>query len=263
MQVGIVGVGLLSAGLEGWIKGRQVLGGTSSYRQGPAPEPEPTLLPANECRRSSDAVRWAMHVAHEAILQAAIDPREVATVFASSGGEMGVLDKLCRALTTADRALSPTLFHQSVHNTAAGYWGIATGCRHSSTALSCYDDSAAAGLVEAVAYATVEERPVLLVTYDLPTPSPLDRARPIRSAFAAALLLTPSANGAPVRAEVTLTAASQCQISEMEDDTLEQLRRENPAARLLPLLRGLAQPGCHRASLNVLEDQRLVVEVES
>ena len=125
-------------------------------------------------------------------------------MFASSGGEMAVLDQLCRALTTPDRALSPTLFHQSVHNTAAGYWGIATGCQQSSTALSSYDDSSALGLLEAVAYATVEERPVLFVAYDLPSPHRSTRARPIRSAFAAALVMTPSASGAPVHADLTL-----------------------------------------------------------
>ncbi len=263
MKVGILGVGLLSAGLDGWVKGRAVLAGTSSYSPRSVPEPEAALLPANERRRSSDAVRWAMHVAHEAVLQSAVDPQDVATVFASSGGEMGVLDTLCRALTTADRALSPTLFHQSVHNTAAGYWGIATGCQQSSTALSSYDDSSAAGLLEAVAYATVEERPVLFVVYDLPPPPPLDRARPIRSAFAAALVMTPLANSAPVRAGITLAAASHAEVTEMEDHTLEQLRRDNPAGRLLPLLRALAQPGCQRANLNVLDDQRLVVEIES
>ena len=184
-------------------------------------------------------------------------------MFASSGGEMAVLDQLCRALTTTDRALSPTLFHQSVHNTAAGYWGIATGCQQSSTALSSYDDSSALGLLEAAAYATVEERPVLFVAYDLPSPPPLDRARPIRSAFAAALVMPPSASTAPVRADLTLAASSQAEVTEMEHQTLEGLRRGNPAARLLPLLRALAQTGSHRACLNVLDDQRLVVDIES
>ncbi|HET9845877.1 MAG TPA: hypothetical protein VFQ02_08995, partial [Nitrospira sp.] len=98
MQVGILGVGLLSAGLDGWMTGRPILAGASSYSPGSVPEPEPTLLPANERRRSSDAVRWALHVAHEAVLLSALDAQELATVFASSGGEMGVLDKLCRAL---------------------------------------------------------------------------------------------------------------------------------------------------------------------
>ena len=31
MRVGIVGVGLLSAGLEGWVKGREVLGGIRPF----------------------------------------------------------------------------------------------------------------------------------------------------------------------------------------------------------------------------------------
>ena len=263
MKVGILGVGLLSAGLDGWVKGRAVLAGTSSYSPGSVPEPEPSLLPANERRRSSDAVRWALHVAEEAVRQSTLRAQEVATVFASSGGEMAVLDQLCRALTTTDRALSPTLFHQSVHNTAAGYWGIATGCQQSSTALSSYDDSSALGLLEAAAYATVEERPVLFVAYDLPSPPPLDRARPIRSAFAAALVMTPSARTASVRADLTLAASSQAEVTEMEHQTLEGLRRGNPAARLLPLLRALAQTGSHRACLNVLDDQRLVVDIES
>ena len=263
MKVGILGVGLLSAGLDGWVKGRAVLAGTSSYSPGSVPEPEPSLLPANERRRSSDAVRWALHVAEEAVRQSTLRAQEVATVFASSGGEMAVLDQLCRALTTTDRALSPTLFHQSVHNTAAGYWGIATGCQQSSTALSSYDDSSALGLLEAATYATVEERPVLFVAYDLPSPPPLDRARPIRSAFAAALVMTPSARTAPVRADLTLAASSQAEVTEMEHQTLEGLRRGNPAARLLPLLRALAQTGSHRACLNVLDDQRLVVDIES
>ena len=105
------------------------------------PDPDAGLLPANERRRSTVGVRWALHVAQEAMAQSRLDPRDVATVFASSGGEMGVLDQLCRALATTERIISPTLFHQSVHNTAAGYWGIATSCQQSSTALSCYDDS--------------------------------------------------------------------------------------------------------------------------
>ena len=263
MKVGILGVGLLSAGLDGWIQGRTVLAGTSFYRPDTVPQPEAGLLPPNERRRSSDAVRWAMQVAHEAVLQSTIDPRDAATVFASSSGEMGVLDQLCRALATTDRAMSPTLFHQSVHNTAAGYWGIATGCQQSSTALSARDDSSSVGLLEAAIYATAETRPVLFVSYDLPPPPPLDHACPIRSAFATALLLTPMRDRAPACATLTLAAAGHGDVTEMEEPALEQLRRDNAAARLLPLLRALAQAGRHSLNLNVLDDQRLAVEIES
>jgi len=263
MRIGIVGVGVLSAGLQGWTIGREVLACRRPFRRDVIPDPEATLLPANERRRSTAGVRWAVHVAQEAMVQSRLDPRDVATVFASSGGEMGVLDQLCRALTTTERILSPTLFHQSVHNTAAGYWGIATRCQQSSTALSCYDDSCAAGLLEAAAYAVTEERPVLFVSYDLPAPDPLIRVRPIQSAFAAALVMT--ATPAAEMSNVTLSLASaECgEVTKMSDVGLERLRVDNPSGRLLPMLRALAGAGPHTIRMDVLGDQRLVMEIEA
>ena len=261
MRVGVLGVGLLAAGLEGWPVGREVLAGIRPFTPGTTPEPDASLLPANERRRSSDCVRWAVQAAQEAIGQSGLDPREVATVFASSGGEMDVLDRLCKTLATEERVVSPTLFHQSVHNTAAGYWGIATSCQQSSTALSCYDDSCAAGLLEAVSFAVVEERPVLFVAYDLPAPDPLNDARPIAWGFAAALVLAPFPDRALATLEVTLTGASGRDVSCLAVDQLERLRLDNPAARLLPALQALATARPERVVMNLLDDQRVLVEV--
>ncbi len=263
MNVGILGIGLLSAGLDGWVYGRDVLAGRKAYAPDSLPNPEAALLPSNERRRSSDTVRWAVHVAQEAIVHSGLDPREVATVFASSGGEMGVMDAVCRTLATTDRAVSPTLFHQSVHNAAAGYWGIATGCQQSSTALSCHDDSCAVGLLEAVTYATTEERPVLFVSYDLPPPEPLNQARPITSAFAMALVMTPFADRAPARLSMRVVAAGKSDVTPMPDGALEQLRRDNPAARLLPVLLALARTAPHCVNVDLLDDQRLAVEIQA
>jgi Beta-ketoacyl synthase, N-terminal domain len=263
MRVGVMGVGLLGGGLEGWAKGREVLMGARPFHFDSLPNPEASLLPANEQRRSTASVRWAVHVAQEAMSQSGLDPRDVATVFASSGGEMGVLDQLCRALATTERIISPTLFHHSVHNTAAGYWGIATSCQQSSTALSCYDDSGAAGLLEAVTYATMENCPVLFVSYDLPAPDPLIRARSIQSAFATALVLTAASTaGTSAAASVTLTPAEGGEVTGMPDIDLERLRVDNPSARLLPMLRALAGTDPCTICMNVLGDQRLVVEIE-
>jgi hypothetical protein len=263
MKVGILGVGLLSAGLDGWANGRDVLAGRKAYAPNAWPNPEAALLPSNERRRSSDSVRWAVHVAQEAMVHSGLDPREVATIFASSGGEMGVLDALCRTLATTDRAVSPTLFHQSVHNAAAGYWGIATGCQQSSTALSCHDDSCAVGLLEAVTYATTEERPVLFVSYDLPPPAPLNQARPLGSAFATALVMTPFADGAPARVAMRVVATGESAVTPMPDGALEHLRRDNPAARLLPVLLALARRGFHSANVDLLNEQRLAMEIQA
>jgi hypothetical protein len=261
MHVAVQGIGLLAPGLEGWAESRPVLAGQRPYRRGHLPDPEATLLPPNERRRSSDCVRWAVQVAQEAITQSGLDARDVATVYASSGGETSALDRLCRSLATPERVVSPTLFHQSVHNTAAGYWGIATSCQQSSTALSCYDDTFAAGLLEALTFVCVEARPVLLVAYDLALPFPLSEARPIQDGFAAAVVLTPPAEARLAELAVRLEGSNGRNPSTMKEEALEHLRMDNPAARSLPLLGAVASGGRSSVRLNFLDDQRLFIQV--
>jgi hypothetical protein len=48
----------------------------------------------------------------------------------------------------------------------------------------------------------------------------------------------------------------------MPDQDLERLRLDNPAARMLPLLRALALGGRHTIHMNVLDDQLLAVEAD-
>lgn len=262
MKVSIQGIGLLAPGLEGWRAGRGVLAGTEAFVPMAVRDPDATLLPPNERRRSSDCVRWAVHVAQEAIAQSGLDPREVPTVFASSGGEMGVLDTLCRSLATPERVISPTLFHQSVHNTASGYWSIATTCQQSATALSCYDDSFAAGLLEAVTFVCAEQRPVLLVAYDLAVPAPLNEARPIATGFAVALVLAPPFEGSLAAMGLRLDEARQDEPASMQDFVLDQVRQDNPAARSLPLLSAIAAGGSQTVRLSLLDSQVLVLDLD-
>lgn len=263
MKVDIVGIGLLAPGLNGWEAGRAVLAGLHQFEPAGVPDPEAALLPPNERRRSSDSVRWAVHVAQQAIGQSGLNPHDMPTVFASSDGEMHVFDKLSRTLATPERLISPTLFHQSVHNTAAGYWGIATTGQASSTALSCYDDSFAAGLLEAVTMVSVERCPVLLVVYDLDAPTPLREARPITSGFAVAMALIQESERPIVRMQVRLEEFDGREVNGLEDTALEQVRRDNPAARSLPLLRAIA--ACHRqiVKLKLLDAQQIIVDIES
>jgi hypothetical protein len=164
-------------------------------------------------------------------------------------------------LATPERVISPTLFHQSVHNTAAGYWGIATTCQQSSTALSCYDDSLAVGLLEATTFVFVEKRPVLLVAYDLAVPAPLDEARPITTGFAVALVLMPPPSERSLAdMHLRLDEACRDEPTKLQDPALERLRLDNPAARALPLLTALARGGDRTIRLDLLHDQQLVVE---
>jgi hypothetical protein len=260
MALYVNGIGTLGPGLAGWAGSRAVLAGESRSCETDIPEPSASVLPPNEQRRSSEIVRWAMHVAQEAIQQAEADAHEVATVFASSDGETGVLDRLCTALATPQRVISPTLFHHSVHNAASGYWGIATGSQQSSTVLACYDSSFCAALLEAASYAHVEGRPVLLVAYDLPPPPPLYAARPLRGGFAAALLLTRTP--APqnlVRLDLALSNDRSEHVTRMADARLEDLRSGNQAARSLPLLAAIAKRRVAPVRLEYLEDQHLLI----
>lgn len=263
MHVAVHGIGLLASGLEGWEASREILAGVTPYQRGVAPDPEAAILPPNERRRSSDGVRWAVQVAQEAIDQSGLDPRDVPTVFASSGGEMGVFDQLCRVMASEDRRVSPTLFHQSVHNTAAGYWGIATSGQQSSTALSCYDDSFAAGWLEAIAMVCSEQRPVLLVAYDMAVPTPLNDARPITEGFAVAFMLGPLSDGSPMVVRMSVEQANGRQSALLQDGVLEQLRLDNPAARSLPLLCAIAKAVPQTVRLTLLDAQQLILTIES
>lgn len=264
-------VGLMAPGLAGWAASQAVLAGQRPYVAEPIPAAMATLLPANERRRVTATIKLALQVAQEAMAQAVLAPGSspdtgrtglaVRTVFASSGGDSEVLDKICTALTQPDRPVSPTHFHQSVHNTPAGYWAIATDCMQSSVSLSAYDGSFVAGLWEAVALVWADQARVLLVAYDLPPPFPLAEHRQIVAPFGVALLLNP-APSANRLALLRLGRETTGSVDRLDDAGLERLRAGNPAARGLPLLRAIARGAVGRVILAAGANATLSVEVE-
>ena len=80
----------------------------------------------------------------------ALPAASLATVFASSDADLAIIHRICLALTATPRLISPTDFHNSVHNAAAGYWSIAAGARAASTTISAHDGSFAAGLARSL-----------------------------------------------------------------------------------------------------------------
>ncbi len=257
----VEGVGLMAPGLAGWPNGRAVLAGERPYTAEPMPAASAALLPANERRRTTATVKLALHVAQAAALQADIDPSTMPTVLASSGGDSEVVDRICSALTLPERPVSPTHFHHSVHNTPAGYWAIANRCPEASLSLSAYDDSFAAGLMEAAALAWTDRTRVLLVAYDLPPPFPLSERRVIVAPFAVALVLNPTADGKRLAA-LRLEQRANRSASRMGDSQLETLRLGNPAARSLPLLRAIARSTVSRVTVSTGESGWLELEIE-
>ncbi len=253
-------VGLLGPGLPHWPAAAQVLAG-GAY------SPRPTVIPAVEClpgaerRRTGTVVRLALAAGLEALARGAADATKLPTVFASSGGDGLNCHEICATLASPERQISPTRFHNSVHNAAAGYWGIATGATAAANALCGHDASFGAGLLEALAQMQVEATAVLLIAYDASYPEPMRSVRPIPDAFAVAMLLAPGdGRRALARLTVALTGAPPTRMDEVR---LEALRRSIPAARSLPLLQRLALGTPGGVVIDYLEEQRLSVEVDT
>ncbi|MCF6209260.1 MAG: beta-ketoacyl synthase chain length factor [Gammaproteobacteria bacterium] len=241
IKVYISAVGLAAPGLEGWAKGCRVLTGERPYLSQPLDRYKPRLLPANERRRATEVVRLAFRACEDALDNSNLDPGSLAGVFASSGGDYPIIDQICRALRQPQRAVSPTQFHNSVHNAAAGYWSIATGSRAPSISLAGYDGSFSAGLLEAATQVMLEGLPALLAVYDIPPPPPLLAERSILDPFAVTLILDAAPDDACLAALTLYSGTESEDESQMGEIALEAVRLGNPAARSLPLLRAIAR----------------------
>lgn len=237
----IEAIGLFAPGFSGWNEGRKVLSGEVPYAHAPLPRYKPALLTGNEKRRATNSVRIAFGACENVIGDRLEEAASLASVFVSCGGDYGVHDQICRGLLQDQIMLSPTQFHNSVHNAPAGYWSIATGSCAPSVSLSAFDCSVSAGLMEALPLVSLEEQAALLVFSDGQTSEPMWATRKVEEAFAAAFWLTPTKTpGSIARLELVLednsVQDSPCRLPE-----LEKLRVGNPAARVLPLLEGLAR----------------------
>ncbi len=253
------GIGVVGPGLADWPSLAAVLTGERAYAPGPTVAPPPALLPPAERRRTGAAVRLALAAGLAAVTDGGADAQRLATVFASSNGDGAICDEICSTLASAHRDISPTRFHNSVHNAASGYWSIALRATPPSTALCAYDGSFAAGLIEALSQLVCGGESVLLVAYETEYPEPLRAKRPLAGAFAVALLLEarPGAR-AYARLEAKLVREAP---ERLHEPPLEALRAGVPAARSLPLLKLISRRDSGRAVLDYLDDLRLAVTV--
>lgn len=261
ISLAVRSVGLMAPGLAGWQASQPILQGREPYQHEALPPLKPELLKPNERRRTTQTIKLALVTAQDALHQ--VDPPDqLLSVFASTEGDLDIINQICLALTREDRPVSPTQFHNSVHNAPAGYWSIGSGYQQASTSLACLAGSFASGLLEAAVQVQSENRPALLVSYDLPAPSPIDQLIGDSHAFATALLLTPISEREDeqiARLNVqTLAGGTQTQLQNPE---LEALRISAPAARSLPLLQSLARREPARHQLPYLDNLDLSVEV--
>jgi lambda repressor-like predicted transcriptional regulator len=260
IRVGVEAVALCGPGLPDWPSSRLVLAGAAPYRPAPIVLDAPAQLSPAERRRAVPSVRLALGVAAAAVAQSGLDPKTLPAVFTSSGADGETIAAILSALATPEREVSPTRFHNSVHNAPSGYWGIAVQSREAVSSVSGYDASFAMGLLEAAVQTMTAGRPTLLVAYDLPYPHPLDSVRQIDASFGVAMILSPlPSNGA--LATLRLRIAGCHATSTCSDPCLEALRRGNPAARALPLLVRFAAGGTECIGMD-LSHGALEIDVE-
>jgi hypothetical protein len=187
------GVAFWAPRVPGWQIAAPVLRGEAAAPLQTASRPVPTLLGPTERRRAPDTVAIALEVASRACESAGVDPQQLPSIFASTHGDLAISDYMSETLSTTPTLLSPIRFHNSVHNAAAGYWTIGTGCHEPYTALTAYEDTFGEGLLEALTQATCGDRAILLVAYDIEARGPLATMVSSRGLVGAGVVVSPRA----------------------------------------------------------------------
>lgn len=238
LSVDIAGIGFWTRGLPSWVAACAYLRDGTSDKAAPA-RPASRLLAANERRRAPETVAVALEVALAACEAAGADPAALPSIFVSMHGDLAITDYMCATLAEDPRAISPTKFHNSVHNAAAGYWTIGTGCNQPATALSSGDGSFAAGLLEALSQLQSGGPAVLLAAYDSQSTGPLAPISSSEGLLGGALVLASHADSAVARLQVEFVNAP----APLAPGRLAAYVGTNAMAPMLPLFEALASGG--------------------
>lgn len=238
IEIDIIGAGIATPGIPDWTALQAVAdGGELMADTSPPPS---TLLSTRERRRAPATVKLSFAAAEQACAMAGMPPERPAAVFSSAMGDLEINDYMCRTLAANPHELSPTRFHNSVHNGAAGYWSIGTGSRGDVTAISAWRDSVIAGLFESVTRLASSEEPVLLVVYDDCARGPFRELWPTRHPFAAAVLMASKSTNSSALAGLQVTPAIGPDQHSDLPVSLNKRIADNPSARILPVLTMIA-----------------------
>ena len=251
----IAGVGFWAPGLPDWAAARTFVADGTLPADAP-PRPSPQLLAPNERRRAPGSVAVALEVALAACDAAGHDPAGLPSVFASTHGDLAITDYMCATLAQDPTAISPTRFHNSVHNAAAGYWTIGNGCTAATTAVSAFDASFAQGLLEALLQLAAGADAVLLAAYDTAAVGLLGTVTRSDGLLGGALVLTRDGPGPRL----------QARLRDGTDDAapgpLARRCAGNAMAQMLPLFDALAAGRAH-AVLHAGPHRLLALDIDA
>jgi hypothetical protein len=182
MKAQILSIGLTAPGLVSFQSFKQILQEKKAFDPSlPIEKYSPSFLPSNERRRVTPTIKIALKTAEEALSHfQKTFPNEAINfpvLFVSKDGDPQVAAKMCQAVSENPPLISPIQFHNSVHNAPAGYWMIGQSNQAAANAISAGEYAVANGLLEAVLQSQSENKPILVVIYDLP----LDDLMPVES----------------------------------------------------------------------------------
>ncbi len=262
-DLALLGVAVNGPGIPNWARAR------AGFRSGafqalPIEDAPTSRMNSRDRRRASDTVRLAVEIGFEAAECAGLPPGDLPAVFASCHGEGAATHKLLLALAEPNPFVSPTLFHNSVHNTPAGYWSITAGTRVSTTSISAGRVTFATALMKAALIVELEATPALMVAYDAPFPDPLSRLCPFPGPLGVGLVLAPGdVPGAMSRLSLSFEQPSARACTDVTDPEFGLLFEANPIGQCIPLLEAVAREADEQIVLDIGAGARIVVRVRS
>ena len=240
MIVTVTGIGLWTRGLHGWQDFCDGLEDGFRALEDEFQAPKPGAIAARERRRAGLTINLAVEVMHQACEMGGAEKPSIASVFASAMGDTDVTDYMCRKLASDEKLLSPTRFHNSVHNATSGYWSISASNRQPSSFVGGFRESFACGLLEASACALEEDLAVGLAAYDIVNAAPFDDVLPVSETLGLAMLMLPGAHDDGWRLELTMQRRTGL-ATPPRHPALRRLAHANPIGTGLALLEAMAE----------------------
>lgn len=233
----IAGIGAWGSGFENWHSLQEILK-SDTLPDKNLKGPKPSIIPANERRRAPLPVRLAVESSLQATQDANISPASLSSVFVSALGDTDLTDYMCKTLASEFKELSPTKFHNSVHNAPAGYWTISTNSMENANAIAGFENSVSLALLEAVLQLNEDNTPVLVTFYDAPVTPTLRPLLKNSEAFAFSIVLVPTTaqlQGFELGFSVHSHASSEWPSLNTSNVYLNDLYKVNPSAKVLVL----------------------------
>lgn len=253
LQCKVVSVGAWGSYFDNWDGLKQLLQG------GALPEiknkgPKPQVIPANERRRAPLPVRLAVESSWQAAESANISPDELTCVFVSGLGDTDLTDYMCKTLASEHKELSPTKFHNSVHNAPAGYWTISTKTMSAANSVAGFEQSVSLTLLEAMVQCESEDVPLMVTFYDAPVSTVLKPLLKNEEAFAFSLIIYPMSydiEGLAISAQVENAGLTPWPSLQSSHSYIDALYQDNPSAKVLCLAELICQQPSSKSAISM------------